>query len=88
MLGFLALSRHAMAQPPSRVARIGVLASTPSIAIGSAPADPAAQRLAAAFFAGLRDLGYVDLRSSIAMPGAGPSGFLSSPPSSSVSMST
>ena len=62
MLGFLALSRHAMAQPPSRVARIGVLASTPSIAIGSAPADPAAQRLAAAFFAGLRDLGYVEGR--------------------------
>ena len=50
------------AQPQAKIARIGVLINTPSIAIGGVPPDPAAQRLTEAFLGRLRELGYVEGR--------------------------
>jgi len=51
-----------VAQPAAKIARIGVLANTPTIAIGGIPADPAAQRLGEAVLGRLRELGWVEGR--------------------------
>src|SRR5436309_15450231 len=59
---FRATPRAAAAQPQVKIARIGVLLNTPSIAIGGVPPDLAAQRLTEAFLGRLRELGYVEGR--------------------------
>jgi putative tryptophan/tyrosine transport system substrate-binding protein len=50
------------AETADKIARIGVLANTPSVAIGGVPADPAAQRLGEAVLGRLRELGWVEGR--------------------------